>query len=192
MVLKRTVAVLSLMTLLILLFCISSYAEQVFSMKDLEDKLIFEHDEFRGITFINHPREQAGRSVREIRFLPYIGRNDSSKWMFLRAYYKGKSWIFMEQVYVLVDGERYVTPVYHSYSDLVQHHTFSGGVIEIIDFKWSDSEIAKLGKAIVNSHPDATVKVRFAGRENRDFELTAEDVMAWKEVIYYFDNLEIE
>jgi hypothetical protein len=167
----------------------SIQAENDPSMDELREELIFDVDEFRGITFIKHQRENKSVSKPGARFLPYIGHDDSLKWMFARAYYRGNGWIFMEQVYVIIDGKRYQTPKYPSGSDLVDHDVFTGGVSETIHFRWQDVE--ELGRAIANASVNSEIKVRFFGDKYFDFVLTPEDIQAWKEIVYYFDNIQI-
>ena len=121
---------------------------------DSSRRIDFDVDEFRD--YISTSVEQKFKPGA--RFLPYIGHDDSLKWMFARAYYRGNGWIFMEQVYVIIDGKRYQTPKYPSGSDLVDHDVFTGGVSETIHFRWQDVE--ELGRAIANASVNSEIKVR--------------------------------
>lgn len=161
-------------------------------MNSIKSQLRKDYDEFRQITFLEHKQDPNTLSREKPYFFPYIGYDQSGKWMFARARIFTEEWIFMEQVMVVIGNRTYSTPVYPSYSDLVTHDVWTGGVFERIDFRWSDSEVEELGRAIADAPLGTTIKVRFAGsRRNFDFTLSRSQHQAWKDMIFYYDHLEV-
>lgn len=147
------------------------------------------YDEFRQITFIEHPLDPETLAFGKPYFFPYIGYNKESKWMFLRMQMYTEDWLFADSVIVLVGDKSYSTPQYESYDRNVTHDVWSGGVFERIDFRWSDVEVQSLGRAIASAPLGTKIKVRFQGKQHKDFTLTQAEHLAWKDMIFYFDNL---
>lgn len=169
-------------------------------MQKLRDTLVFRHDEFQGVTFVTHPKEtQAHRRVESfcsarrcsVSLMPYIGYGNSSKWMFVRVFYMHTKWLFMDQIYVVVDGQRFQSAKYRSYSDRVTRRTTGTNVWETIDFDRADKGIDDIVHAIAVAPTNASVRVRFAGDAgNLDFELGEEDLIAFKDMLFFYDNFD--
>lgn len=177
--------------------------EQQEELMRVETRLEISYDEFRGITFVSHQYE-SGRytSVTRVEsgnvsIYPYIGYDDSSKWMFLKATYQGRDWLFMDQVYVVSDDWRYNTPRYPSHLDLVQRDSGGGQVREIIHFRARDPGVEEMIRA-VSSVASVTspgfgkdIRIRFQGsRGTIDFDLGPLERSAWEDILFYFDHLE--
>lgn len=197
----RVKFLLALSVLLVL--PMSAYAESPADIVDLAAKLNFNKDDFRGVTFVTHPLENAFRSRQvesgrqlcgfrcEVTLYPYIGYDDSSKWMFLRLHYRGSRWLLAEQVYVLVNEDRFVTPVYSPLSQFVDRGVTTTGVHETIHFRESDAGVGELIRAVAAAGDGDSVRVRFSGsRGNIDFALTPEERTAWKEVLDFYEQLD--
>lgn len=148
-----------------------------------------ENDEFTNVTFIFSSRDQAGK---EFRFYPYLGKDASGSWWFLRLTLVRDDWLFANRVMVKVGDSTLSTVVKESYSDDVTTDVLSGGsVYESVTFRQSDEGSDALFKAVANYSGTSPLRVRVEGSEYYDeFSLSLADVQAWRDILFLYDHID--
>lgn len=129
-------------------------------------------DKFREIAFIHHKREQD--------FYPYLSIKKGVLNMRLKAYYKGTSWVFFDNVIILSGGKRYNFSFPNTSRDVG-----SGSVYEEGDI-WVSPEILNELREISQNNE---VEIRYNGKYNYDKVLSKKEVIALREVIELYDKL---
>lgn len=166
-------------------------------LQDIEHKII-EHvlekswDEFRGVGFLQHPDRRAQANIYRPRayFYPYIGYDQNSYWVWVRAVYEADSWLFINQVMVLVGDKVYKTERVSIFDDNVVREVESGGIMERVDFSMRLSGTKDLAYAIANAQEGEEIKVRFVGDTyHYDFYLSTPVRRAWQDIIWYYDRV---
>lgn len=129
-------------------------------------------DKFREIAFIHHKREQG--------FYPYLSIKKGALNMRLKAYYRGTSWIFFDNVILLSGDKRYNISFPNT-----DREAISGNVYEEGDI-WVSPELLKnLRDAAQNNE----VEIRYSGKYNRDRALSKQEINTLREVIELYDKL---
>jgi hypothetical protein len=146
---KRIISIISIG--LITTFLLSGCTGQVniseinnLSKQDIKDKLHISYDEYRDITFITPYQDfMTGMIFRN----PYIELQNDKK--FLHVQHVGKDWIFIKEVNILADGERFKFQGFKKYKrnvDVVGAGVKSVYVNENVYIPISDNDIQKLEK----------------------------------------------
>lgn len=150
----------------------------------LEEKLMsrmtIEEDEMWGTQWISPDAMPDYIDVRSY-LLPYIGKQGSTKTLWLRYAYTEDSWVFFEQVTIKVDDQYYYKTF--SYFEITRDND-GGDVWEYIDVRASSSDIQMLWE-IVES--EKTI-IRFEGDEYYyDFTVSDKDKAAIEDVLLLYE-----
>lgn len=145
-------------------------------------------DEFTNVTFVFSGRDQAGR---EFRFYPYLGKDASGSWWFLRLTLVRDDWLFANRVMVKVGDSTLSTVVKESYSDDVTTEVLSGGsVYECVTFRKSDEGSDALFRAVANYSGASPLRVRVEGSEfYHEYSLSLGDVQAWRDLLFLYEHI---
>ena len=150
--------------------------------KKLIEKMDVTTDKVSGITIYNHPilPELSKGSV----VLPFVGYSNSGGAVCaISATYRGKDWIFFDEVIFSVDGKN--TTIAVDYFD-VDRHILIGGVSESAVL-FPDNFQIELLRSIVNSSEPI---IRLQGDSGRkDIILTAKEKKAFGEVLELYDYM---
>ena len=138
-------------------------------------------DKVEGITWYHSPNEPYYADSRSY-VLPYIGKKDSSVWLRLRFHYTGNSWIFFDNLTIVVDGQKY----YKTFSYYDVNRDNDTEVWEWVDIAPSTADIQML-ENIADSQETI---VRFQG-DNYHYDLTikSSDKAAIKDVLAAYNAL---
>lgn len=161
------------------LFKQKNEAARVYQLKNVEKEIkrlatnfTYEEDEFKDVGFYTHKRW--GKYWPNRKTLT-SGVN-SSGYVWLRSNYSADDWIFHTSITVLVGDDKYQSEQVPTFSDKNVRDNDAGRVWERITFNNTD-----ILKAIAEN-PNATVKVRFNGREfYSDQTLSSSDKKALKD-----------
>ena len=129
-------------------------------------------DKFREMAFIHHKREQG--------FYPYLSIKKGVLNMRLKAYYKGTSWVFFDNVIILSGGKRYNFSFPNTDRDVG-----TGSVYEEGDIWVSPEMLNELREISQNNE----VEIRYSGKYNYDKVLSKQEVITLREVIELYDKL---
>lgn len=158
-------------------------------------KLERSYDDFTRVTFLEPQRKfqepASWSNGTKGFFYPYIGFNNDEKWVFLRAQLFLKTWAFMERVVVIVDGTVYQSPKYTAINNHVTRRVRNSSVFEQIDMSWRHAGVESIMRTIADAPLGTTIKVRFSGEMNYDFVMSERQHQVWKDMIFYFDHLDV-
>lgn len=154
------------------------FKKVIFSKVDKEKLKDFKvnEDKFKNSVFINHKKNTGNR----IRI--YIGINSNEAFLRLVSDYHGSDWIFMNQVILLIDGNKYKYEISNPVRDIVS----GSGVKEKSD-ALVNAELEVIVKAIAGSK--GKVEIRFSG-ENKveDFTLSQREINCIQETLDIFNS----
>ncbi len=129
-------------------------------------------DKFREIAFIHHKREQD--------FYPYLSIKKGALNMRLKAYYRGTSWVFFDNVIILSGGKRYNISFPNTDREVTSVNVYEKGDI------WVSPELLKNLREISQNND---VEIRYSGKYNRDRALSKQEINTLREVIELYDKL---
>ena len=129
-------------------------------------------DKFREIAFIHHKREQD--------FYPYLSIKKGALNMRLKAYYRGTSWVFFDNVIILSGGKRYNISFPNTDREVTSVNVYEKGDI------WVSPELLKNLRDVAQNND---VEIRYSGKYNRDRALSKQEINTLREVIELYDKL---
>lgn len=140
------------------------------------------YDKVEGITWYEAKCQPYYADSRSY-ILPYIGKRDGGyTWMNIRYHYTGDSWVFYDNITIMVDGEKY----YKSFDYGEVSRDNDSEVWEVAHEQSDSSNIAML-EAIANSKETI---VRFEGDDHRfDFTVSAADKQGIKDVLAAYEYM---
>lgn len=146
-----------------------------------------DNDEFRNVTFISSSRDQP---LKPFRFYPYLGKDATGSWWFLRLQMYRDDWVFAKQVLVKIGDSTYSTVVKESFSDDVVQDVITGGVYESVTFRQSDAESDTIFRAIANYTGTTPIKARAVGDDDiAEYTFTSADVQAWRDLLFLYEHI---
>ncbi len=129
-------------------------------------------DKFREIAFIHHKREQD--------FYPYLSIKKGALNMRLKAYYKGTSWIFFNNVILLSGDKKYNISFPNTDREAMSGYVYEEGDI------WVSPELLKNLRDVAQNNE---VEIRYSGKYNHDRALSKKEINTLREVIELYDKL---
>jgi hypothetical protein len=148
----------------------------------------FKDDEFKKIQFFMSDKDQGSEPFR---FYPYLAKDATSSWWFLRLTLYRSDWLFAKQVQVIINGTVYSTVVKDSFSPDVKTDVLYGGVFEEVSFRQTDAGSNDLFKAIADYTGTAPLKVRVNGTDYySEYTFSSADIQVWKDLWFLYQHLD--
>jgi len=161
---------------------VSSEVKRILGLCQMKD------DEFKKTQFFSSEKDQGSQAFR---FYPYLAKDSSSSWWFLRLTVYRDDWLFAKQVQVIIDGTVYSTVVKESFSDDVKTDVLYGGVYECVTFRQTDAGSDALFQAVANYSGTSPLKVRVNGSQYyHDYSLSLADVQVWRDMLFLYPYLD--
>jgi hypothetical protein len=160
---------------------VSSEVDRILRLCQLKD------DAFKKIQFFTSDKDQGSRAFR---FFPYLAKDASGSWWFLRLTLYRDDWLFANQVQVIVSGTVYSTVVKESFSEDIKTDVLYGGVYECVSFRQADAGSDTLFRAIAGYTGASALKVRVNGDQHySEYSLSLADVQVWRDMLFLYSRL---
>jgi len=144
-------------------------------------------DQFNKTQFFTSNKDQGSQAFR---FYPYLAKDASGSWWFLRLTLYRSDWLFANQVQVIVNGTVDSTVTKESFSPDVKTDVLYGGVYEEVTFRQTDAGSDAMFKAIAGYTGALALKVRVNGNEYySEYSLSPADVLVWRDMLFLYSHL---
>ncbi len=165
---------------------INSFDKSEIENIKLIQSLMVKSDEFTGVTWVSLQPYRYNKL--KISIHPYISINGDNVSMRLGITYSSKDWLFIDKIYLLVDGD---VKNFNIKSSDIKRETVRGGIIEMIDISLVDDDIIFLNKLVDGNN----TKMKLSGKYSEINIITDNEKKDAKDILKAYkilqNNLEI-